>query len=97
MKDIPLDDHDKFDLWMRNQWQLKDALMEQYLVTGRFPENGPTNGAVNGSLKEEFIETEVKLAHWWEVGNIFVVLAALALIFKLLARAWESVIYGSSK
>jgi len=93
IKDIPLDDHDKFDIWLRERWYEKDALMEQYVSTGRFPGNA-ASGAVNGDVKEDFIETEVKLAHWWEVGNIFVVLAAFALVANLLARVWELVIYG---
>lgn len=94
IKDIPLNDHDAFDQWLKQRWIEKDDLMEHYLTTGRFPGSPPSNGAVNGNSKEEFIETEVKLAHWWEVGNIFVVLGALALVFNLLARIWELVIYG---
>jgi hypothetical protein len=93
IKDIPLDNANKFDLWMRERWTEKDALMEQYLTTGRFPGN-PIAGAVNGAVKEDHIETEVKLAHWWEVGNIFVVLGGVALVFNILARLWELVVYG---
>ena len=97
LKDIPLDDHDKFDLWLRERWLEKDALMEKYLTTGRFPGSPSTNGSVDGSVKEGFIETEVKLAHGWEVGNIFVVLGAFTLVFNLLGRVWELVIYGKKK
>lgn len=93
VKDIPLDDPTKFDLWMRERWIEKDALMEEYLVTGRFPASPSTGKDENGSFGGH-IETEVKLAHWWEVGGIFVVLGAVALVCNLLARVWALVIYG---
>ena len=94
--DIPLEDHDKFELWLRERWYEKDAFLEQYLTTGRFPaDHAATNGAMtNGTVKEEFIETEVKLAHWYEIGNIFVVLATFGLVANLLARVWDTVLYG---
>jgi hypothetical protein len=98
VKDIPLDDDGKFELWLRERWYEKDAFMEQYLTTGRFPGSlAAINGAeTKGNVKEVFIETEVKLAHWWEVGNIFVVLAAFGLVFNLLARVWNLVLYGNA-
>ncbi|KAH8663562.1 acyltransferase-domain-containing protein [Tricladium varicosporioides] len=93
VKDIPLHDHEEFDVWLRERWIEKDALMEQYLTTGRFP---TSKGAINGStaksgLKTDFIETEVKLKNWWEVGNIFVVLATFGLLVNLVARGWNAV------
>ncbi|KAG9248092.1 acyltransferase-domain-containing protein [Calycina marina] len=87
IKDIPLQDGEKFDLWLRERWYEKDAIMEEYASTGRFPVS-PSES------EEDFIETEVKLSHRWEVGNIFVVLAALGLIFNLLGRAWSVVGFG---
>ncbi|CAI4212889.1 unnamed protein product [Parascedosporium putredinis] len=35
--DIPLEDAAEFDEWLRARWYEKDALMEGYLQTGRFP------------------------------------------------------------
>ena len=97
VKDIPLGDHEKFDLWLRERWYEKDALIEEYLTTGRFPGIVPAaKEMANGAMKEEYIETEVKLAHWWEVGSIFVVLATFGLVANLLARVWELVIYGKA-
>lgn len=97
VKDIPLGDHEKFDLWLRERWYEKDALIEEYLTTGRFPGIVPAaKEMANGAMKEEHIETEVKLAHWWEVGSIFVVLATFGLVANLLARVWELVIYGKA-
>ncbi|KAE8449106.1 hypothetical protein EG329_008489 [Mollisiaceae sp. DMI_Dod_QoI] len=93
--EMPLDDNDKFELWLRERWYEKDALMEQYLVTGSFPASkAATNGNKKASGDEEFIETEVKLAHWWEVGNIFLVLATFGLLANILARIWNVVWYG---
>jgi len=89
VKDIPLDDAEKFDVWLRERWYEKDALMEEFLVNGRFP-GTPVDS------EEDFIETEVKLSHWWEVGNIFVVLAALGLIINLIGRAWGVIGLGRS-
>lgn len=95
IKDIPLDDHDTFDRWLKQRWIEKDDLMEHYLSTGRFPGIPPSTGVdATGSANEDFIETEVKLAHWWEVGNIFVVLGAFALVVNILARVWGVVIHG---
>jgi lysocardiolipin and lysophospholipid acyltransferase len=93
MKDIPLENQEVFDLWLREKWYEKDAIMEEYMTNGRFPASTEAiDGA--GDANDGYIETEVKLAHWWEVGNIFVVLAAFALVFNLLARVWTLVVYG---
>ncbi|KAG6169634.1 hypothetical protein E4U25_006608 [Claviceps purpurea] len=61
--DIPLDDPKEFELWLRDQWYKKDALMEQYLNTGRFP---PLSGA-----KVDYVETEVRTRYPWEILQIF--------------------------
>ncbi|RDW61901.1 putative RNA polymerase II transcription elongation factor (Ctr9) [Aspergillus mulundensis] len=34
---IPLDDQDEFDAWLRARWTEKDELLDQYFETGRFP------------------------------------------------------------
>lgn len=95
---MPLDDPEKFELWLRDRWTEKDALIEQYMSTGRFPASKTgiimSKGEKTRRSEEEFIETEVKLAHWWEVGNIFVVLLAVALVANLGARVWNQVLYG---
>jgi len=95
--DIPLDDQDKFDVWLRERWYEKDAFLEQYMTTGRFPAN---EAAINGVLtkvapEDAFIETEVKQAHWWDVGKIFVVLAAFGFVANLSAKVWNVLFYGN--
>jgi len=99
ISDIPLDDHDTFELWLRERWYEKDALIEQYMTTGRFPANNVTaNGmTTNEAVKSGFIETEVKPTHWWEVGKIFVVLAAFGLVANLGAKVWNVAFYGNAQ
>ncbi|KAH8815676.1 acyltransferase-domain-containing protein [Xylogone sp. PMI_703] len=97
--DMPLDDPQKFELWLRDRWYEKDALMEEYMKTGRFPEpKGVMNGnATKDAVKSRLIETEVKSNHWWEVLLIFQVLAAFALVANILARVWNVIFYGNQK
>lgn len=80
--EIPLEDQAKFDLWLRARWYEKDALMETYLSTGRFPplENGTATG---------YIETEVRTKHWFEFTQIFVVVGALGLILRSVSNFWS--------
>jgi hypothetical protein len=101
MSSIPLDDPEKFDLWLRERWTEKDALIEQYMATGRFPESADL--AINGtdsSLEQKgqsgFLESNVKTSHFWEFLQIFVVLGAFGLVANILARIWNVVVYGKS-
>ena len=77
---IPIKDPKQFEQWVLDRWKEKDGLLEQYYDTGRFPADGPGG---------EYIETEVQLQHWIEVGQIFVVLAALAMVANVFAKLWE--------
>ncbi|CAG8970759.1 hypothetical protein HYALB_00001544 [Hymenoscyphus albidus] len=90
MADIPLDNSTKFEHWLRERWLEKDDLLEQQLVTGYFPASkSSSNGATkNGATDDGFIETEVKLANWWEVGKIYLVLATAGLASHWLVRCW---------
>ncbi|RDL39341.1 Acyltransferase [Venustampulla echinocandica] len=91
LNDIPLNTPEEFDLWLRERWYEKDALIEHYLTTGRLLAD---TAATKGATHDGYIDTEVKLTHWWEVGNIFVVLAAFGLIANLIPRVWNVVLYG---
>lgn len=64
MSEIPLASAGEFDAWMRERWYEKDALMEQYLTTGRFPPN-PNS--------DKFIETEVRTQYTGEFLQMFLV------------------------
>jgi len=94
--DIPLDSSEHFDTWLQQIWKEKDALMEQYLTTGRFPANAEETGGIafTGERKEGFVETEVKLHNWWEVGKTFTVVAGFAMLANLGAKIWGRVVHG---
>jgi hypothetical protein len=95
IEDMPLDDHDRFALWMRERWHEKDSFIEQYLTSGRFPgDQSAIQGASSSTDQGNYIETEVKLTHWWEIGNIFIVLAMMGLAANVLAKIWNLVLYG---
>ncbi|KAI1822747.1 acyltransferase-domain-containing protein [Xylaria intraflava] len=74
LDDIPLENQEDFDKWLRERWYEKDALMEQYVSTGRFPANG-------AGLKGH-IETEVKTQHWWEFIRIYMMAGTFLLFFN---------------
>lgn len=108
MSTLPIDDPKKFDAWLIQQWRIKDDLLEQFVQNGRFPADEGyepitdppfANGATNPVFTKGpgFIETEVQLTHWYEMGQIFVVLAAFALLFNVGAKIWNLVFYGSMK
>lgn len=102
---IPLEDPKKFELWLRQRWLEKEELLEQYIQNGRFPADegydSEREPAVNGSsgfhVKQGagFIETEVRLEHWYEIGQIFVVLVVYALIANILAKIWNLGVHGT--
>lgn len=81
--DIPLDDQDKFDLWLREEWYKKDALMEQYLTTGRFP------AMAGGAADCDFVQTEVKTRHPWEILQVFTVVGLCGLVWNNVRKAWQ--------
>jgi lysocardiolipin and lysophospholipid acyltransferase len=96
--DMPLDDPEKFELWLRERWHEKDLMLEHFVEHGSFPsDKAAINGAVNeGGPKDDVVETEVKLGHWYEVFNIFIMLATFALIANMLARIWSKSLWGRS-
>jgi len=104
MSSIPLDDSKAFEAWLRERWIEKEMLLEQYVRNGRFPadegrdaDSEPANGAAGGKVIQGagYIETEVKLAHWYEVGQIFVALAVFALLGNILVKSWSLVVHGN--
>jgi hypothetical protein len=88
--DIPLEDQKEFDAWLRARWAEKDALMDQYFETGRFPsELAGTIEAKNPTVEQKvaleagFVESHVRLHHWVELGLIFMVLVGAALLCRV--------------
>ena len=94
MSSIPLDDQKHFEKWLSDRWIEKDQLLEQFHNTGRFPPNKATPGSANEQPRSlGYIETEVKLERWYEIGQIFVTLAATALIADVLAKVWTMLLW----
>jgi hypothetical protein len=102
---IPIDDQKAFEQWVLDRWIEKDAFLEQYLQNGRFPaddEGVEEDGELlaNGSGRKEglrgvgYIETDVRPAHWFEIGQIFVVLSTFGLVLNVLVKAWRLLFYG---
>jgi Acyltransferase C-terminus len=88
VSDIPLDDQKEFDTWLRVRWAEKDDLLEQFYNSGRFPsdlvETGSANGAPSGGRGSTtpvgYIETDIGLRHWIEIGEIFGITPLLHLL-----------------
>ena len=103
MSSIPLNDPTAFEAWLRDRWEEKDVLLEHYMRNGRFPADDrnasndePAKGAAGMKILKGagYIETEVKLAQWFEVGQIFVVLACFAMVANVLSKIWNLVVHG---
>lgn len=86
LADMPLDDQDKFDQWLRDEWYKKDELMEEYMLKGRFPAL-PTAEASGKDSKGGYVETEVKTRYPFEILQIFVVLGIVGLMWHNVAKA----------
>ena len=91
VRDIPLDNQEKFDLWLRERWCEKDGFMEEYMRTGRFPASKEATSETKAD-HNGYIETEVKLAHWWDMGSLVFVWGGLALAIYMLRKVWSWVV-----
>lgn len=85
---IPLSDAKEFEAWLMERWREKDELLEQWYETGRFPADPDSADTGKGISKDGFIETEMTLNNWMEIGQIFVVLAAVALMVNVAVKAF---------
>ncbi|KAJ5081366.1 Phospholipid/glycerol acyltransferase [Penicillium alfredii] len=93
VSEIPLDDQKEFDAWLRARWAEKDLLLGQYFETGRFPSDLAGSIEANSTTNEQqvavsagYIESYVQLHHWIELGQIFVVLAGLGFLCRMLGN-----------
>ena len=102
---IPVSDPAKFEIWLTQRWLEKESLIEQYAQNGRFPADeghdsegeAAINGMTGSKVKQGagFIETKVQLAHWYEIGSIYVVLSTCALIANIGAKMWNLAVHGN--
>jgi lysocardiolipin and lysophospholipid acyltransferase len=88
MSSIPLDDAKAFETWLKQRWEEKDQLLECFNQTGRFP----ADDAATAEKTKGYIDTEVRLVKWYEVGQIFVVLATFALVVNVVTRFFEVIL-----
>lgn len=75
MKDIPFDDPKAFDVWLRDRWSEKDRFIEQYLQTGRMPEDESGGAGSSG-----YLETAVRNRSRFEFLLIFLALPPFAVV-----------------
>lgn len=89
IKDIPLDDSTKMSEWILERWREKDELLSYFVKNGKFPgdksavyiESGPTD-----SFKTPYINTEVRPQTPVEMLQIFMPLAAAAMVGRVLVQ-----------
>lgn len=87
ISEIPLDDQKEFEAWLTERWAEKDQLLEHFAETGKFPEDDENEkDAVETATNRPCIETEVRLGHWIEVGQVFVVLGIVALLSRQISN-----------
>jgi len=90
---IPVDDPKAFEVWLKNVWLEKEDLLEYFSKNGRFPADDG-QGPEGGPKGAGFIETKVRLTHWWEISQIFVAMGAFALCADILAKLWSLLVHG---
>ncbi|KAL4985640.1 hypothetical protein BDW68DRAFT_189472 [Aspergillus falconensis] len=73
--DIPLDNQQEFDAWLRARWTEKDELLDEYFETGRFPsalagsiEIGHGDATQLNAAESGYAEAHVRLGHWTEIA-----------------------------
>ena len=81
------------------RWTEKEGLLDYYARHDRFPcerESATSNADESKSGDGDgFIETEVQVSNYLEIGQIFVVLATWALAANILAKIWDLVMNGT--
>ena len=86
MSSIPLSDHEAFEDWLIERWREKDELLDQWYTTSRFPSDIGSADSKKGISEDGFIETEMTLGNWMEIGQLYVVLATVALIVNIILQ-----------
>ena len=82
---IPLDDSQKFDAWLRARWSEKDRFIENWYRTGRFPADTGSSRDYQGNVNAGagYIESEVKPQRWYEFLQVFAPIGLLALVLYI--------------
>ena len=91
IENIPLDDANEFEKWLKQRWEEKDQLLEYFSQNGCFP----ADDAATDEKTKGRIDTEVRLVKWYEVGQIFVVLATFALVLNVITRFFQIILLSA--
>ena len=92
MSSIPVDDKEAFEKWVIQVWQEKDDLLAYYQQHGTFPADeaaiNDSSAASSPKLQSEtagpgYLETQVKLKEYIELGQLFVGPAALWTAYRV--------------
>lgn len=83
--EIPLDDQESFRKWIEARWREKDAMLDQYKTTGRFP----ADTDAKDTKTPAYIETDVRLNSWMELLQPYIVPVTVFLIFNIVRRFWK--------
>jgi lysocardiolipin and lysophospholipid acyltransferase len=82
-------DEKEFGDWLLARWREKDDLIEHFIQTGRFPADSDTSPNINGQKQLKgagYIETSVRPNNPLEFLQIFVPVAALALVVNVCVK-----------
>ncbi len=90
---IPVDDAMEFERWLKQRWEEKDQLLEYFKENGRFP----ADDAATAEKTKGYIDTEVRLVKWYEAGQIFVVLATVALVVNIITKFSQLILLPLSR
>ena len=94
--DIPVDDPNAFQAWLEARWREKEQLLEHFFRTGLFPADEASLPAI-GNSKAGFVDSEMKLGSWYEVGQLFAVPAALVLVANVVSQLLTTIILSLGK
>lgn len=90
LSDIPLENKEEFEQWLLARWREKDDLLEEFYDTGRFPTSLASSINVEGGSEDQkqeaangYIETTIRLGHWTEIGQLFIVVTAVGMLLRL--------------
>ncbi|KAF2135629.1 uncharacterized protein K452DRAFT_281235 [Aplosporella prunicola CBS 121167] len=81
---IPIEDPQAFEVWLRNRWKEKDHYLDYFARTGRFPAEDPWKAKDVKNIKPaKSLEAQVKSGSWGEFLAIFAPISAFLTVLFL--------------
>lgn len=96
VSEIPVNDREAMEKWTLARWREKDAILEIFSQTGRFPGDPDAISDVGTGEKKGFIETEVRPASPFEFLQMFMPVLTAALIASILVKMVNFAFTGKS-